>query len=103
MAKDDNVVVAAPESWMTGWDTIYKQMLDASDEELKYLDVSRPVRQFTHALAVAQIDPKNHHVLELASGDGSVVCYLGRLGCRVEGIEVLTSAVKVANKRIGLL
>ena len=47
-------------------------MLDAPDEELIYLDVSRPVRQFAHALAVTQIDPKNHHVLELASGDGSV-------------------------------
>ena len=103
MTQDDNVTVAAPESWMAGWDNIYKQKLVASDEELTYLDVSRPVRQFAHALAVAQIDPKNHHVLELASGDGSVACYLGRLGCRVEGIEALTNAVKVANKRIDLL
>lgn len=103
MVEDDNAQVAAPEKWMTGWDNIYKQMLSLSDEELKQLEVSRPIRQFAHALAISKVDLSTHHILELACGDGSTACYLGRLGCKVEGIEALASAIKVANRRIGLL
>ncbi|MHA1908220.1 MAG: class I SAM-dependent methyltransferase [Candidatus Thorarchaeota archaeon] len=103
MAEEDDVKVAAPEKWMAGWDNQYKQMLEMSDDELKQLDVSRPVQWFVRALAVAKIDTKNHHVLELASGDGTVACYLGNLGCKVEGVEALANAVEVANRRIKIL
>ncbi len=88
---------------MSGWDSIYKQMLDTSDEDLRELEVSRPVRQFVHALHVTEADLENHHILELASGDGGTACYLGRLGCKVEGVEALANAVAVANRRIRAL
>jgi SAM-dependent methyltransferase len=103
MKEDENVKVAAPEKWMNGWDKFYKEMLSASDDDLKQLDVSRPVQWFARALAVAKIDPKDHHILELASGDGAVACYLGLLGCRVEGVEALANAVEVAGRRIRVL
>ncbi|MHA1481725.1 MAG: hypothetical protein ACTSQZ_09930 [Candidatus Thorarchaeota archaeon] len=34
MTEEENIHVAAPEKWMNGWDSIYKRMLDAPDEEL---------------------------------------------------------------------
>lgn len=103
MTGKENVKVAAPEKWMAGWDNIYRQMLDADDSELRELEVSRPIRQFAHALAVVEADLANHHILELASGDASTACYLGRLGCKVEGVEALANAVTVANRRIKVL
>ncbi|MDF1539631.1 MAG: class I SAM-dependent methyltransferase [Candidatus Thorarchaeota archaeon] len=103
MTDQENIKVAAPEKWMDGWDNIYKQMLDASDADLRELEVSRPVRQFAHALNVSEADLANHHILELASGDGSTACYLGHLGCKVEGVEALANAVTIANRRIRML
>ena len=103
MVEEENVKVAAPEKWMNGWNRIYEQMLSATDADLQQLDVSRPVHWFARALAIAKIDPTNHHVLELASGDGAVACYIGKLGCRVDGVEALANAVKVANRRIKIL
>ncbi|MFW9932363.1 MAG: hypothetical protein ACFFDR_06875 [Candidatus Thorarchaeota archaeon] len=38
MTNSENIPVAAPEKWMSGWDTIYKKMLGQSDEELKEYD-----------------------------------------------------------------
>jgi 2-polyprenyl-3-methyl-5-hydroxy-6-metoxy-1,4-benzoquinol methylase len=99
----DNVSVAAPEKWMDGWDKIYKQMLDAPDEEMIKIEVSRPVQQLVHALYVSQSDFNSLSVLELASGDGSVACYLGQMGARVKGVEALASAVGVAERRVELL
>jgi len=102
MNDSDNVKVATPEKWMAGWDRMYAEMLKASDDDLIQLDVRRPVWWFMRALGTAGIDPKEHHILELAAGDGSVACYMGKLGCRVDGVEALSNAVKLANRRINI-
>jgi cyclopropane fatty-acyl-phospholipid synthase-like methyltransferase len=46
---------------------------------------------------------KGLKVLELACGDGSQVCRLGKLGCNVTGVEALHSAYLVAKRRVDLL
>ncbi len=103
MTGEENIHVAAPEKWMNGWDSLYKRMLDASDEELLEIEVGRPVQQLMHAFQITETNLDGLKVLELASGDGSVGCYLGKLGCIVDCVGALTSAVAVANHKIKLL
>ena len=103
MVDETNITVAAPEKWMNGWNNIYTQMLEMSDEELAEIEAARPIRQLLHALHITQTDPKGMKVLELACGDGSAACYLGKKGCIVEGVEALENAVKVAKRKIKIL
>ncbi|TFF91542.1 class I SAM-dependent methyltransferase [Candidatus Thorarchaeota archaeon] len=98
--KDDSPPrVPAPEGWMAGWGKIYKDLLDAPVEELQELDVSRVPRELERALKVAEIDASELKILEMASGDGSVACYLGKLGATVEAIDALEVAVEVTRRR----
>ena len=42
-------------------------------------------------------------VLELGCGDGSVACYLAKIGCQVVAVDALVSAIAVAQRRSKLL
>ncbi len=104
MTQDENIPVAAPEKWMEGWDKIYKKLLDQSDDELKDFDAPHMLQMLVHALMISGLtDLSKIHVLELACGDGSGLCYLGKHGCKVEGIEALGSAVSLAQRRVHAL
>lgn len=100
---DSNVRVSAPKKWMDGWDKIYSQMLSGSDEELSRIDVGPRIQQLEHALAITESDTQNMKVLELGCGDGSVACYLAKIGCHVVAVDALASAIAVAQRRAKLL
>ncbi|TFG06986.1 class I SAM-dependent methyltransferase [Candidatus Thorarchaeota archaeon] len=93
------VSVPAPEGWMAGWGKVYKELLDTPEEELRDLNVSRVPRELERALKVAEINPSALDILELASGDGSVACYLAKLGATVEALDALEIAVEVTRRR----
>ena len=95
----EDISVVAPEKWMKGWDTLYRKMLEASDDELAHIEVGHVPQQLARAIQVSGLKPEGMEILELACGDGSVACYFGKIGCRVTGIEALSSAIGVANRR----
>jgi 2-polyprenyl-3-methyl-5-hydroxy-6-metoxy-1,4-benzoquinol methylase len=99
VTNNEDVSVLAPQKWMKGWDGIYRKMLEASDEELANIEVGHIPQQLARAIHVAGLKPEGMDTLELACGDGSVACYFGRMGCRVTGIEALSSAIDVASRR----
>lgn len=103
MTAHTNVSVAAPKKWMDGWDIIYSQMLSANDEELSQLNVGPRIQQLEHALAITELDTQDMDVLELGCGDGSVSCYLAKMGCRLVAVDALVSAIAVAQKRANIL
>ncbi|MHA1136334.1 MAG: class I SAM-dependent methyltransferase [Candidatus Thorarchaeota archaeon] len=103
MTVGSNVRVTAPKKWMDGWDKIYSQLLSGSDEELSRIDVGPRIQQLEHALAITESDTTNMKVLELGCGDGSVACYLARIGCHVVAVDALASAIAVAQRRASLL
>ena len=103
MTTASNIEVAAPKKWMDGWDKIFSQMLSSSDEELSRLDVGPRIQQLEHALAITESDTQNMDILELGCGDGSVACYLARIGCRVIAVDALASALAVAQRRAKIL
>ena len=103
MTVGSNVIVTAPKKWMDGWDKIYSQMLSASDDDLSRLDVGPRIQQLEHALAITESDTKKMNVLELGCGDGSVACYLAKIGCTVTAVDALASAIAVAQRRARIL
>jgi cyclopropane fatty-acyl-phospholipid synthase-like methyltransferase len=103
MTEANEINVAAPKKWMDGWDKIYSQMLLASDEELSRLDIGPRIQQLEHALAITRMDTKGMDVLELGCGDGSVACYLAKIGCKVTAVDALASAIAVAQRRVKIL
>ncbi len=103
MTEANEIKVAAPKKWMDGWDKIYSQMLSASDEELSRLDVGPRIQQLEHALAITKLDTNGMEVLELGCGDGSVACYLAKIGCKVTAVDALASAIAVAQRRVKIL
>ncbi|MGY5860006.1 MAG: class I SAM-dependent methyltransferase [Candidatus Thorarchaeota archaeon] len=103
MTAESNVRVTAPKKWMDGWDKIYSQLLSGSDEELSRMDVGPRIQQLEHALAITEADTTNMTVLELGCGEGSVACYLAKIGCHVVAVDALASAIAVAQKRARLL
>lgn len=103
MTRDDDVKVATPQKWMDGWNRIYEEMLQASDEELLDMYTNHLVQKLGHPFLVMGRDMTGLDVLELACGDGSQLCRLGKLGCRVTGVEALHSAYLVAKRRIDLM
>jgi len=103
MTIKSNVKVTAPKKWMDGWDKIYSQLLSKSDEELSQIDVGHRIQQLEHALAITESDTNNMNVLELGCGEGSVACYLARIGCHVVAVDALASAIAVAQRRASLL
>lgn len=103
MTIESNVKVSVPKKWMDGWDKIYSQMLSASDDELSRIDVGPRIQQLEHALAITESDTQSMRILELGCGDGSVACYLAKIGCNVVAIDALVSAIAVAQRRSKLL
>jgi SAM-dependent methyltransferase len=103
MTIKSNVKVPAPKKWMDGWDKIYSQLLSKSDEELSQIDVGHRIQQLEHALAITESDTNNMNILELGCGEGSVACYLARIGCHVVAVDALASAIAVAQRRASLL
>jgi SAM-dependent methyltransferase len=103
MTVGSNIHVTAPKKWMDGWDKIYSQMLTLSDEELTRIDVGHRIQQLEHAIAITESKTENMNVLELGCGDGSVACYLAKIGCHVVGIDALASAIAVAQRRAAIL
>ena len=101
--KEENVSVAAPDTWMAGWEKIYSQMLEAPDEELSSIEVGHTILMLKHAMRITETDPEKTSVLELASGSGDVACYLAKMGAQVEAIEALSNAVALTNRRAKLL
>lgn len=95
--------VSTPKKWMDGWDKIYSQMLSASDDDLSRLDVGPRIQQLEHALAITKSDTQNMNILELGCGDGTVACYLARIGCQVTAVDALVSAIAVAQRRAKIL
>ena len=103
MVDYSDLDVTTPKKWMDGWDRIYKEMLEASDEELTELEILCPIPQLMHAIHITNQEIETLTVLELACGDGSVSCYLAKHGAKVTGIEALESALKVARRRAKVL
>ena len=103
MTVESNVRVSVPKKWMDGWDKIYSQMLSASDDELSQIDVGPRIQQLEHALAITESVTQRMSVLELGCGDGSVACYLAKIGCQVVAVDALASAIAVAQRRSKLL
>jgi len=103
MTVESNVPVTAPKKWMDGWDKIYSQMLSKSDNELSRLDVGPRIQQLEHALAITKSDTQNMSILELGCGDGTVACYLAKIGCQVTAVDALASAIAVAQRRANIL
>ena len=103
MTAESNIQVTAPKKWMDGWDKIYSQMLTLSDEELTRIDVGPRIQQLEHALAITESRTEKMNVLELGCGDGSVACYLAKIGCHVVGVDALASAIAVAQRRAAIL
>ena len=103
MTIRNTVRVSTPKKWMDGWDKIYSQLLSGSDEELSRIDVSSRIQQLEHSLAITESDTKKMKVLELGCGDGSVACYLAKIGCHVVAVDALASAIAVAQRRARLL
>ncbi len=99
MEEKNTPVVPAPKQWMAGWSKIYKELLEHSDDELRDLDISRVPRELERAFKVAEVDVSDMNILELASGDGSVACYLAKLGATVEAVDALEVAVEVTKLR----
>ncbi|MGY5879160.1 MAG: class I SAM-dependent methyltransferase [Candidatus Thorarchaeota archaeon] len=103
MTVGSNVSVTAPKKWMDGWDKIYSRMLSASDDDLSQIDVGPRIQQLEHALAITESNTKNMSVLELGCGDGSVACYLAKIGCQVTAVDALASAIAVAQRKAKIL
>lgn len=99
MAEKNSSAVPAPREWMAGWNKIYKQLLEASDDELCDLNISHVPRELERAFKVVEVDVSDLSILELASGDGSVACYLAKLGATVEAVDALEVAVEVTKRR----
>ncbi|NHJ40698.1 MAG: class I SAM-dependent methyltransferase [Asgard group archaeon] len=93
--------VPAPDQWMTGWDNYHKKMLEAPDEQLKFMAfIAHPVQVVGgHIMGNA----KDMNVLELGCGDGRYACFLAKLGCNVYAIDALKSAVELTEKRAKVL
>lgn len=103
MTRQEDVEVGTPSKWMDGWNRIYEHMLEASDEEILDFHTNHLVQKLEHAILIQQQNFAGLEVLELACGDGSEVCRLGKLGCHVTGVEALHSALLVAKRRSDLL
>ncbi|MBN2230070.1 MAG: class I SAM-dependent methyltransferase [Candidatus Thorarchaeota archaeon] len=103
MTLGDNVDVVAPKKWMDGWDKIYSQLLQKTDDELARVDVGHRVQQLEHALAITETNTIGLKVLELGSGEGNVACYLAKLGCKIVAVDALASAIAVAQRKTKIL
>ncbi|MFW9924451.1 MAG: class I SAM-dependent methyltransferase [Candidatus Thorarchaeota archaeon] len=99
--KTNNLQVRAPEKWMSGWDNYYKKSLEKNEEELKdFAFISHPIQ-----CLVAGIYGKSEGLkaIDLACGDGSSACFLAKIGCNVEAIDALESAIELTKKRAAVL
>jgi cyclopropane fatty-acyl-phospholipid synthase-like methyltransferase len=103
MVDYEDLEVKTPKKWMDGWDRIYKEMLEAPNDELAELEVLRPIPQLMHAIHITKQDISEMTVLEVACGDGATSCYLAKHGAEVTGVEALESALNVARRRVQLL
>jgi len=93
--------VSAPDKWMTGWDNYHKKLLEAPDENFKELMfITPPVQVVGTKLLEGE---KGLRAIDLACGHGAYACFLAKLGCKVEAIDALQSAVDVTIKRAKIL
>ncbi|NHJ85170.1 MAG: class I SAM-dependent methyltransferase [Asgard group archaeon] len=96
--ENEWLAVPAPDEWMNGWDKYHKKLLEAKDEDLQeVIFISHPI-QIVGTL-VYKSEKKPLKALDLGCGDGRTACFLAKLGCEVEAIDALKSAVDVTNKR----
>ncbi|MBN1328127.1 MAG: class I SAM-dependent methyltransferase [Candidatus Heimdallarchaeota archaeon] len=102
MSSEKNwLEVPAPDNWMTGWDNYHKKLLEAPDETFNDLMfITPPVQVIGTKLFGLE---KGLRALELACGDGRYSCFLAKLGCKVDAIDALQSAVDVTIKRVKIL
>ncbi len=98
MKDDAHISVTTPEKWMNGWDNIYKKMLEANDDELFTLNVSRPISHLIHSLQFLGKTLTDIKALELASGDGRVATFLAKNKINVTCIEALPNAIRLGKR-----
>ncbi|MHA1212669.1 MAG: class I SAM-dependent methyltransferase [Candidatus Heimdallarchaeota archaeon] len=93
--------VPAPDKWMTGWDNYHKKLLEAPDKLYKdLLFIAHPVQVIGTKIFDKE---KGLKAIDLACGDGRYACFLAKLGCQVEAIDALQSAVDVTTRRAQVL
>lgn len=101
MTDKENLEVVAPEKWMNGWDNYYKKMLEQADEKLaEFLGISHPVQNLARHLFGKEISLQ---AIDLACGDGTTACFLAKIGCKVDAIDALQSAIELTQKRAEVL
>ena len=99
--KNENIKVVAPDKWMAGWDNYFKKMMEQPDEAL--VDTSAHFHPVI--ILSSKINGKcdNWNALDLGSGHGQYALHLAKLGCNVDAIDALDSAVAITKRRAKIL